>query len=101
LLEISDKGLGMTGVVDNMNNLLGVFTDGDLRRALDKNIDIHNAKVEQVMTPNSVTMIQGKLAVDALNLMQQHKINAMFIVDSTQHPVGAIKMHTLLKAGVI
>lgn len=101
LLEISDKGLGMTGVIDDNQNLLGVFTDGDLRRALDKRVDIHKSTVEQVMTPNSVTMIQGKLAVDALNLMQQHKISAMFIVDDEQKPVGAIKMHTLLKAGVV
>jgi arabinose-5-phosphate isomerase len=101
LLEISEKGLGMTGVVDNDGNLLGVFTDGDLRRALDKRIDIHKASVEDVMTPKSVTMIQGKLAVDALNLMQKYKISAMFIVDEKQKPVGAIKMHTLLKAGVV
>jgi len=101
LFEISDKGLGMTGVIDDNNNLLGVFTDGDLRRALDKQVDIHKSTVEQVMTPNSVTMIQGKLAVDALNLMQQHKISAMFIVDDEKKPVGAIKMHTLLKAGVV
>ncbi len=101
LFEISDKGLGMTGVIDDNNNLLGVFTDGDLRRALDKQVDIHESTVEQVMTPKSVTMIQGKLAVDALNLMQKHKISAMFIVDDEQKPVGAIKMHTLLKAGVV
>jgi arabinose-5-phosphate isomerase len=101
LLEISDKGLGMTGVIDSDKNLLGVFTDGDLRRALDRRIDIHKSTVEQVMTPNSITMIQGKLAVDALNLMQKHKISAMFIVNDAQKPVGAIKMHTLLKAGVV
>jgi arabinose-5-phosphate isomerase len=101
LFEISDKGLGMTGVIDDDNNLLGVFTDGDLRRALDKQVDIHKSTVEQVMTPKSVTMIKGKLAVDALNLMQKHKISAMFIVDDEQKPVGAIKMHTLLKAGVV
>jgi arabinose-5-phosphate isomerase len=101
LLEISNKGLGMTGVVDDANNLLGVFTDGDLRRALDKYIDIHKSTVNQVMTANSITMEQGKLAVDALNLMQQYKINAIFIVNDKQQPVGALKMHTLLKAGVI
>lgn len=101
LFEISDKGLGMTGVIDDNNNLLGVFTDGDLRRALDNQVDIHKSTVEQVMTPKSVTMIKGKLAVDALNLMQQYKISAMFIVDDEQKPVGAIKMHTLLKAGVV
>ncbi|MFT5541597.1 MAG: arabinose-5-phosphate isomerase [Glaciecola sp.] len=101
LLEISDKGLGMTGVVDEADNLLGVFTDGDLRRALDKYIDIHKSTVDDVMTANSITMPQGKLAVDALNLMQKHKINAIFIVNEKQQPVGALKMHTLLKAGVI
>jgi arabinose-5-phosphate isomerase len=101
LLEMSDKGLGMTGVIDNDNNLLGVFTDGDLRRTLDKHIDIHKSTVKQVMTHNSITMNHGKLAVDALNLMQKHKINAMFIVNDAHKPVGAIKMHTLLKAGVV
>lgn len=101
LLEMSNKGLGMTGVVDHTNTLLGVFTDGDLRRALDKYMDIHKSTVAQVMTPNSITMQQGKLAVDALNLMQKHKISAIFIVNDEQQPIGALKMHTLLKAGVI
>ena len=101
LFDISNKGLGMTGVVDTQQQLMGVFTDGDLRRALDKHIDIHHSKVTEVMTKGSVTIEQHKLAVDALNVMQQHKINALFVVDPHRHPIGAIKMHTLLKAGVV
>jgi arabinose-5-phosphate isomerase len=101
LFEISDKGLGMTGVTNESGDLFGIFTDGDLRRALDKDLDIKQAKVIDVMTVGGITFKQGRLAVDALNVMQNNKINALFIVDEDDKAVGAIKMHTLLKAGVV
>lgn len=101
LLEMSGKGLGMTGVVDDNGVLLGIFTDGDLRRVLDAKVNIHHTVVEQVMTTNSITATPDMLAVEALNLMEEHKISAMFAVDDSNRPVGAFNMHVLLRAGVV
>jgi arabinose-5-phosphate isomerase len=101
LLEISSKGLGMTGIVDDRKRLLGIFTDGDLRRILDDQIDIHSTEVDQVMTKRSVVCSPDMLAVEALNLMEKHKISAMFAVDENNVPVGALNMHGLLRAGVV
>lgn len=101
LLEISKKGLGMTGIVDSQQRLLGIFTDGDLRRILDNRIDIHSTSVEQVMTKNSITTTPETLAVGALNLMEKYKINSLFAVDSDSRAVGALNMHMLLRAGVV
>lgn len=101
LLEISNKGLGMTGIVGNDGNLTGVFTDGDLRRILDARIDIHSAKVIEVMTKGGKTTRADQLAVEALNLMETHKISALMVTDSARKPVGAFNMHMLLKAGVL
>lgn len=101
LLEISKKGLGMTGIVDQHNHLLGIFTDGDLRRVLDAQVDLHNTEVGDVMTQNGVTAKSNMLAVEVLNLMEEHKINSLFAVDDSGRPVGAINMHVLLKAGVV
>ncbi|WP_100656670.1 KpsF/GutQ family sugar-phosphate isomerase [Alteromonas flava] len=101
LLEISRKGLGMTGVQDQQGKLAGIFTDGDLRRILDSRIDIHTTPVGEVMTKNGVTVTPDTLAVNALNLMEQHKISAMFAVDGDRKPIGAFNMHMLLMAGVL
>ncbi|MCR8921564.1 KpsF/GutQ family sugar-phosphate isomerase [Dasania sp. GY-MA-18] len=100
LLEVSRKGLGMTTVVDKNNVLIGLFTDGDLRRALDHSIDIHNTRIDEVMTVNSKTAHPGMLAAEILGLMDEYKINSMAVVDSDKHPVGAVHLHDLLKAGV-
>lgn len=101
LLEISSKGLGMAGIVDSENHLLGIFTDGDLRRILDAKIDIHVTPVSRVMTQNSIVCAADMLAVEALNLMEKHKISAMFAVNEQNVPVGALNMHGLLRAGVV
>ncbi|GAC15085.1 KpsF/GutQ family sugar-phosphate isomerase [Aliiglaciecola lipolytica] len=101
LFEISKKGLGMTGIVDDSGKLVGIFTDGDLRRILDDRIDIHSTPVSQVMTVNSKTGKPNMLAVEGLNLMEKHRINSMFAVDDENKPVGALNMHMLLKAGVV
>lgn len=101
LLEISRKGLGMTGITDTNGALVGVFTDGDLRRILDQKMDIHSTTVEQVMTRNGKTTTAESLAVEALNLMENHKISALFVIDGDNTPVGAFNMHMLLKAGVL
>jgi arabinose-5-phosphate isomerase len=101
LYEISSKGLGMTGVVDAQSQLLGIFTDGDLRRVLDQKLDIHTLTAGQVMTANCLTASADMLAVDALNLMQQKHINALLVVDNNNQVVGAFNMHMLLQAGVV
>lgn len=101
LLEISRKGLGMTGVLDEQRNLVGIFTDGDLRRILDAKIDVHTTSIADVMTRGGVTGKTDMLAVEALNLMEQRKINALFAVDDDGKPRGALNMHLLLRAGVL
>ena len=101
LLEISSKGLGMAGIVDKSGKLLGIFTDGDLRRVLDAQADVHNTQVKAVMTQNPKVGHSDMLAVEALNLMEEHKISAMFAVDEQHKPVGALNMHLLLRAGVL
>lgn len=100
LFVISEKGLGLTGVV-NDGYIVGIFTDGDLRRVLDQKIDIHNSAVRSVMTPNGITVTPDTLAVDALNIMQQKAISAMLVVNEQQQVVGAFNMHMLLSAGVV
>lgn len=101
LLEITQKGLGMTAIVDTQQKVLGIYTDGDLRRTLDKNIDVHTAKVSEVMTVNCKTIQPQLLAAEALTQMQQNKINAMLVVDNDNTLIGAINMHDLLRAGVV
>lgn len=101
LLEISKKGLGLTGVVDTAGRLAGIFTDGDLRRILDARIDIHATRVDSIMTANGVTVEPHTLAVNALNIMEHKKISAMFVIDENRAPVGAFNMHMLLQAGVV
>lgn len=101
LLEISSKGLGITGIVNDDNKLIGIFSDGDLRRTLDKQIDIHTALVRDVMTKGGISLLEDSLAVDAINLMQNKRIAALFVLDINQQPVGALNMYMLLKAGVV
>lgn len=101
LLEVTHKRLGMTAVIDNHNVLQGIFTDGDLRRALDNNVDLHNTLIEDVMTPNGTTVTADMLAAECLLIMESKKINALIVTDETNQPIGALNMHDLLKAGVI
>ena len=101
LLEMSRKGLGMTAVVGDADRLLGLFTDGDLRRALDKTLDIRAARVAEVMTLNPRTIGPDKLAAEAVQMMDQHKINGLLVVDAEGRLVGALNMHDLLRAGVV
>ncbi len=100
LLEMSIKGMGMTTIVDDHNVLQGVFTDGDLRRAIDHNVDIHRTPIGEVMTHNCKTAAPDMLAAEALRIMDECKISAMAVIDNDKHPVGAIHLHDLLKAGV-
>ncbi len=101
LLEISRKGLGMTAVVDDNDVLLGIFTDGDLRRILDQQVDVHTTSIASVMTARCITAKPEMLAAEALKLMEDKKINGLVVVNKQQCPVGAFNMHDLLRAGVI
>lgn len=100
LLEISQKGLGMTAVVGEDGLMAGIFTDGDLRRILDKRIDIHNTQIGDVMTLNPTVAEPNMLAVEGLNLMQAKSINGLMLCHEGKL-VGALNMHDLLKAGVM
>lgn len=101
LLEISRKGLGMTTVVNASGELCGIFTDGDLRRTLDRPIDIHATAIRDVMTRNGRTIYEDQLAAEALNIMEGMKINALPVINREGLLTGAINMHDLLRAGVI
>lgn len=101
LLEMTQKGLGMTVVLENDGRLAGIFTDGDLRRTLDKGIDVRQALIDDVMTPHGKTARAEMLAAEALKIMEDHKINALVVVDDQDNPVGALNMHDLLRAGVM
>lgn len=100
LVEMSQKGMGITTVVNAANQLIGVFSDGDLRRTIDSGVDIHTTLIEHVMTPRSKTISANILAAEAIGIMETHKITALFVVDENNVPIGAVHMHDLLRAGV-
>ena len=101
LMEMTHKSLGMTVIVEEDGRLAGIFTDGDLRRTLDREIDIRNATIDSVMTPHGKTARAEMLAAEALKIMEDHKISALVVVDKENRPVGALNMHDLLRAGVM
>ena len=101
LLEVTAKKLGMTCVVDAKGQLVGIYTDGDVRRTLiTQDYDINTTPVKDVMTRNGYTIPQGLLAAEALHLMQKHSISALVIIDDEGRPAGVIHLHDLLRAGV-
>lgn len=101
LLEMSDKSLGMTAVVDDNDKLVGIFTDGDLRRVLAQQVNILTALLRDHMTSHCKTGRAEMLAAEALQMMQQYKINGLLITDKQQNLTGALNMHDLLRAGVV
>ncbi|PWG65202.1 KpsF/GutQ family sugar-phosphate isomerase [Sediminicurvatus halobius] len=101
LVEMSRKGLGMTAVVDDDDRVLGVFTDGDLRRTLDHGVDVHGTRVREVMTAGGRQIPRQSLAAEALELMERHRINALLVTDDEHRLIGALNMHDLLRAGVV
>ena len=101
LLEVSTKGLGLTTVLAEDGSLIGVFTDGDLRRALDGEIDIHRTAIETVMSPDPVTIDKEILAAEALHIMEERTITGLIAVDEARRPVGVVKLQDILKAGVV
>jgi arabinose-5-phosphate isomerase len=100
LIEVTDKKLGMTCVIDNKGYLTGVYTDGDIRRTLTRQYDINTTAIKDVMTSNCRTIKPGMLAAEALAIMQKHSITALVVVDDDNRPHAVLHLHDLLKAGV-
>jgi len=101
LVEMSGKGLGMTAVVSDDEQLAGIFTDGDLRRALANNVDIYNSSILDVMTRDPIVTRVDVLASEVVNLMRENSINGVFVVDQDKRVVGALNHQTLLRAGIM
>lgn len=101
LITITEKGLGMTAVVNENDHVVGIFTDGDLRRVMDQKINIHEVLMADVMTHDCKTVSQDILAAEALQIMESFKINALLVVDCGGALVGVLNMHDLLRAGVV
>ena len=101
LMEVTSKGLGMTAIVDDAMQVLGVFTDGDLRRALDRAADLHSTRMDQVMTTGPKSVQPATLAAEAVHLMETHRITSLIVLDAEARLVGALNVHDLLRAGVI
>lgn len=100
LIEISQKRMGMTAVVNSAGVLVGIYTDGDLRRTLDKKIDLYTTTIKDVMTTSCKTIAPGTLAMEALQIMEQFQITALIVVDKCGEPIGAIHIHDLLREGI-
>lgn len=100
LIEVTDKKLGMTCVVDSHGYLAGVYTDGDIRRTLTQNYDINTTPISSVMSRNCKTIAKGLLAAEALAIMQKHSITSLVVVDEQKRPSAVVHLHDLLRAGV-
>lgn len=101
LLEMSAKKLGMTAIVDSENQVLGIFTDGDLRRLFEKTVDIHSTPIAETMTLGGARIHADRLAQEALHIMEEKRINALLVVDQQNKLIGALNMHDLLRAGIV
>jgi len=101
LLEISEKGLGLTAIINKTGKLKGLFTDGDLRRTFDAKLDLLSTTIDDVMTTQCKTITDDILAAEALSIMEQNKITGLLVTNSNQEVIGALHMHDLLRAGVI
>ena len=101
LLEMTSKGLGMTAVADKDGTLLGIFTDGDLRRRLDQGIDLHKVTMQEIMTTGGKTVTPESFAAEAVHIVEQNKISALVVVDNEGRVVGALNIHDLFRAGVM
>jgi arabinose-5-phosphate isomerase len=98
---MSRKGLGMTAIVDDDDRLAGIFTDGDLRRALDRTVDVHTTRMSEVMTRNAKFVHADVLAVEAALLMETHRVTALVVIDADRRVVGALNVHDLMRSGVV
>lgn len=100
LLEISEKRLGMTIITNKDNDLLGIFTDGDLRRTIDKGLNLHTTPIDDVMTRNCKTLTADQLATEALRMMEDKKITTLIITDPSEKPLGVVHIHDILSQGI-
>lgn len=100
LMEMTQKGLGMTTVMNATNQLIGIYTDGDLRRTLDRDLDIHQIRIGEVMTRNFKTIHPRTLAAEALHVMESFKITSLLVLSEQQELLGVVHLHDLLRAGV-
>jgi arabinose-5-phosphate isomerase len=101
LLEMSEKGLGMTAIVDDDNHILGVFTDGDLRRTLDTGIDVHKTLMRSVMHAGCITIGPEDMAAEAVHVLEEKKITSLLVADKSGRLVGALNIHDLFRSGVM
>lgn len=101
LIEMTGKGLGMTGVVDDAGRLIGIFTDGDLRRALGETIDVHRCSIRSIMTHDPVTTSADALAAELITVLRTHSINGIFAVDARGQVEGALNTLDLIRAGIV
>jgi arabinose-5-phosphate isomerase len=101
LLEMTDKGLGMTSIVDDQRRILGIFTDGDLRRTLDDGADIRKTLISDVMHENCKTVPGDMLAAEALHILEENKITGLLVVDEDDRLVGALNIHDLFREGLM
>lgn len=101
LMEMTEKKLGVTAIVDDDMRVKGIFTDGDLRRMFDTPRDIHSVSIAEVMTPRCTMVNENMLAAEAMGIMQTKKINALLVVNENERIIGAINMHDLIRAGVV
>jgi arabinose-5-phosphate isomerase len=101
MLEVSRGRMGMTTVLDGHGRVIGIFTDGDLRRSLEKNVDLRSASITDVMTQGPRTIGPDKLAAEAVEIMERYKVNQLVVVDENQKLLGALNMHDLFRAKVI
>jgi arabinose-5-phosphate isomerase len=100
LMEMTEKGLGMTAIVDDKQTVLGIFTDGDLRRALDSGADIHTTRISDVMHTDCRTITADILAAEAMHILEQNKITSLLVVDDDKKLVGALNIHDLFREGL-
>lgn len=101
LMEMTQKGLGMTAVVDENQRILGIFTDGDLRRALDDGVDVHTTKMSNVMHTECKTTTANVLAAEAVHVLDENKITSLLVVDEDKRLIGALNIHDLFRAGIV
>jgi arabinose-5-phosphate isomerase len=101
LLEMSQKGLGMTAIIDDQERVVGIFTDGDLRRALDAGVDVHKTTMEEIIHVNCTTISSDVLAAEAVHVMDENKITALLVTDDDRRLIGALNVHDLFRAGIM
>lgn len=101
LMEMTSKGLGMTAIVDEQGKNLGIFTDGDLRRALDEGVDVHNTLIRELMNTDCKTTQADILAAEAVHILEENRITSLLVLDDDDRLVGALNIHDLFRAGIM